>query len=81
MSIRKKIKQYLNKWSMQGYLNDIPDEVPNQLMKLGLAPSYKAIALAILKNDHNMQDLGFSPPKSPWYSAIKRIEIAGRKTK
>jgi predicted phosphoadenosine phosphosulfate sulfurtransferase len=43
-----------------------------------LAPSYKAIAIAILKNDHAMKSLGFSPIKSEWYSAYKRIEISQR---
>jgi predicted phosphoadenosine phosphosulfate sulfurtransferase len=50
-------------------------------MKLGLAPSYKAIAIALLKNDMGLHSLGFSPIKSEWYSAIKRIEIAERLNK
>lgn len=45
-------------------------------MWLRKAPSYKAIALAILKND--MTDLGFTPPVSAWYSELKRIEIEAR---
>jgi predicted phosphoadenosine phosphosulfate sulfurtransferase len=63
-----------------GYAEDIPDEVPNELMRLGLAPSYRAIALAILQNDLRFYSLGFSPTASPWYSALKRIEIAARPT-
>ena len=50
-------------------------------MKLGLAPSYKAIALAILKNDNNFESLGFTAPVSRWYSAIKRVEIEQRENK
>jgi predicted phosphoadenosine phosphosulfate sulfurtransferase len=61
-----------------GYPDDIPDEVPNELMRLGLAPSYRAIAVAILQNDLNFYSLGFASPTSPWYSALKRIEIAAR---
>jgi predicted phosphoadenosine phosphosulfate sulfurtransferase len=47
-------------------------------MRLALAPSYKAICFAILKNDHSMQSLGFSPRPSPWYMELKRIEISQR---
>ncbi len=78
MSIVSKINQYITKWKKQGYLDDIPDEVPTPLMNDNLAPSYKAIALALLKNDHNCVSLGFSPKKSFWYSAFKRVEIEER---
>ena len=61
-----------------GYNKDIPDECPNELMALGLAPSYKAIAICILRNDNNCTSLGFSQPKSKWYSALKKIEINKR---
>jgi len=47
-------------------------------MRLNLAPSYKAIALAILKNDHHLTSLGYSAPVSPWYNAIKKLEIESR---
>jgi predicted phosphoadenosine phosphosulfate sulfurtransferase len=73
-----KIVKWIADWKGKGYPDDIPDTVPHQLMKLGLAPSYQAIALAILKNDMNMESLGFTPKKSEWYSAIKRVEIAAR---
>ncbi len=79
MKIKKLVREYIEKWKTQGYHEDIPDEVPLVLMQERLAPSYKAIALAILRNDHNLTTLGFSAPKSDWYSAIKRIEIANRK--
>ena len=55
---------------------DIPDEVPTVLMQEGLAPSYKAIAFAILKNDPTA--LGFVPKASKWYGELKRIEIQQR---
>jgi len=74
----KKINAYISKWKEQGYPEDIPDECPAELESTGLVPSYKQIALCLLKNDHNFVGLGFSPPKSPWYSAIKRVEIAAR---
>lgn len=49
-------------------------------MRLQLAPSYKAIAFAILKNDHSFSTLGFSPPQSEWYGHLKRIELAERES-
>lgn len=78
MKTAEKINKYITDWRQKGYPDDIPDEVPNQLMKLGIAPSYKAICIALLRNDMNLESLGFSPPKSMWYSAIKRAEIAAR---
>ena len=48
------------------------------LMQQQLAPSYRAIALAILRNDHALQSLGFAPEQSRWYMELKRIEIAAR---
>lgn len=61
-----------------GYAEDIPDEVPDELMHELLAPSYKAIALAILKNDLHFTSLGFTTAPSQWYSALKRMEIEAR---
>lgn len=61
-----------------GYPDGIPDVIPDELMRLNLAPSYKAIAIAILKNDHPLKSLGFEPNNSVWYSVLKRIEIEAR---
>lgn len=76
--MQEKINAYIRKWKKQGYPNGIPDEVPDVLMRLNLAPSYKAIAMAILRNDFNLTSLGFSPPYSYWYDAIKHVEISDR---
>lgn len=73
-----KIGQYIKRWKKQGYPEDIPDEVPDVLMQELLAPSYKAIALTILKNDLQCLNLGFAPKKSSWYSILKKIEIEQR---
>ena len=62
----------------RGYLDDIPDEVPHELSDELLAPSYKAIAIAILNNDLQLTSLGFEPRQSKWYSVLKRIEIDAR---
>jgi predicted phosphoadenosine phosphosulfate sulfurtransferase len=76
--MRKRISEYIEKWKNMGYPDDIPDEVPACLMKENLAPSYKAICLAILKNDHGMTSLGFTQKPSKWYSILKRIELDER---
>lgn len=78
MNTRQKIEKYIKEWESKGYESGIPDEVPDILMSLNLAPSYKAISLAILRNDMQMESLGFSPVKSPWYSHFKKIELEQR---
>lgn len=73
-----KINQYIEQWKRRGYVDDIPDEVPMPLMRLNLAPSYKAIACAILSNDVAFKSLGFEGIPSDWYGALKKIEIRAR---
>jgi predicted phosphoadenosine phosphosulfate sulfurtransferase len=36
------------------------------------APSYKAIAMAILNNDLPLYALGFQPHVSHWYKVVKK---------
>jgi hypothetical protein len=78
VGLQSRVAHYLKTWKWRDYLNGIPDEVPPELMRLNLAPSYKAIALAVLKNDHSLSSLGYNQPVSPWYSVLKRIEISNR---
>lgn len=54
----------------------IPDELPGSLQDL--APAYKFICAAILKNDLHLSSLGYSKPKSEYYSLLKKIEIDER---
>lgn len=72
------MQRYISDWRSKGYSSDIPDEVPYSLMRLGLAPSYKAIAIAILRNDINLLSLGFAPRHSDWYDFLKKDEISKR---
>ena len=76
--MRRKIIKYIKSWKGKGYPTDIPDEVPEVLARRNLAPCYKSIALAILKNDHSLKSLGITPPKSEYYNALKRIELEER---
>lgn len=78
MNTNQKINEYIKSWKSRGYPIDIPDEIPDVLINLNLAPSYKSIALAILKNDMQMESLGFQPKKSNYYNILKKIEISER---
>lgn len=73
--IKQKIIIYLKTWKKRGYIDDIPDEVNQILQDENLAPSYKAIAIAILKNDHNLESLGYTVEKSIYYDSIKKIQL------
>lgn len=77
--MRERIEEYVRTWRKRGYQDGIPDEVPGELLRLGLAPSYKAICLAILRNDYALTSLGFAPRRSSWYTALKREELSLRK--
>ena len=74
----QKIKQYINNWKKKGYPEDIPDKVPKVLMPKNLAPSYRAIAWALLNNDLHLEALGFTPPYSQYYDLLKSIEFKER---
>ena len=69
----KEINLYIKAWESRGYPDGIPDEVPDLLMDENLAPSYKLIAICILKND--ITGLGFTPKPSAWYGVLKKIEL------
>lgn len=76
--VKYRVKKYIEFWKDKGYPDDIPDEVPDELMKLNIAPSYKAIAIALLSNDLYLSSLGFSRPVSKFYNILKSIEISKR---
>lgn len=76
--MKSKIEGYIKTWEKKGYSDGIPEEVPCLLMELKKAPSYKAICLAILKNDSSLKTLGYQPRKSKYYHILKKIEIDAR---
>jgi predicted phosphoadenosine phosphosulfate sulfurtransferase len=71
----KLVRQYVDYWTRNCYLNGIPDEVPDCLLKTGHVPSWKLIALCLLRNDMNLTGLGFTPQISRWYVVLKQIEL------
>lgn len=73
--MKEKIKKYIKDWERKGYSNGIPDEAPSELEKRNIVPSYRKIAIAILKNDPSLKSLGLSGKTSKYYSAYKYIEL------
>lgn len=69
-----RITEYIESWKLKGYPEDIPDESPEELESLGLVPSYRLIAKALLSNDLQLLSLGFTPKKSIYYNILKKIE-------
>lgn len=45
-------------WESRCYSDGIPDEVPHKLTFSGRAPSWKAVAICLLSNDHQFQKMG-----------------------
>lgn len=76
--MRGKIEKYIVDWEKKCYFDGIPDEVELRLEQLNKVPNYKQICLAILKNDFQLETLGFSKNKSVFYSELKRIELTAK---
>lgn len=73
--MKKKIENYIEKWTTTVYLNDLPDEAPKRLEELNKVPSYRQICIALLKTDYQLKSLGCTPKKSRYYSMLKRKEL------
>lgn len=74
--MRNRIENYIKTWEQRCYPDGLPDEAPAEISDM--VPSYKRIAIAILRNDHSLKYLGFTPPKSKFYTILKGIEIRQR---
>jgi predicted phosphoadenosine phosphosulfate sulfurtransferase len=75
MHTSEKIRQYETTWISRCYSDGIPDEVPSVIDSENLAPSWRRIAIALLRNDLHMTALGHAPKVSKWYGVLKRIEL------
>lgn len=71
--MQNQILSYIKTWEGRCYSNGIPDTAPAEIF--GKVPSYHRIALCILRNDHALQGLGFTPVVSEYYNIYKRIEL------
>jgi predicted phosphoadenosine phosphosulfate sulfurtransferase len=72
--MRKEVFDYIKTWEKRCYSEGLPDEVPNEIN--ALAPSYKNIVKAILRNE--VKILGILRPACKSYVELKRIEISKR---
>lgn len=79
MAWTKRANNFVNVWKGRDYAEDIPDEAPSRLEELGKVPSYRRIAISILKNDIEL--LGLQPTRSVWYDVLKKIELKSKKMK
>ena len=78
---QENVRRYLRIWSGRDYRDGIPDEVPAELMRENLAPSWKAIACALLKNDMLLTSLGFTKKRPTWYAGLKRAQVEAKQVK
>ncbi len=74
------MNSYVRVWEERCYKNGIPDEVPIGIQKSMRAPSYRAIAEAILQNDLALYTLGFQPHISHWYRVVKSEKLKQEST-
>lgn len=74
----RKISAYVRKWEGRGYPTGIPDEAPTLLEKACRVPSYRAVCLAIMRNDVTLQSLGYTREPCQTYMSIKRAELLAR---
>jgi hypothetical protein len=72
--MKREIQDYLITWEKRCYPKGIPDDAPKEIFDK--VPSYKAIALCILKND--LKIIGVEQKPCLAYIALKRIEISNR---
>lgn len=68
-----KVSIYEKMWEKRCYFRGIPDEVPAKIAKSMRAPSYKALALCILKNDLHLTSLGFSPKDNTLVDSLRKV--------
>jgi predicted phosphoadenosine phosphosulfate sulfurtransferase len=69
-SVIERVNVYCKTWEGRCYHEGIPEEVPDKLAKTLRVPSYKAIAMAILKNDLNFYSLGLPQRESEILTAV-----------
>jgi predicted phosphoadenosine phosphosulfate sulfurtransferase len=69
-STTERAKEYISKWKARCYSDDIPDELPRKLQESGRAPSYRAIAEAVLKNDLMLNSIGGEKKDSKWFFVL-----------
>jgi len=54
-------------------LDGIPDEVPSKVALSGRAPSWRAVAIALLQNDLHLYQLGFAKPAYEYQKQVIKM--------
>jgi predicted phosphoadenosine phosphosulfate sulfurtransferase len=73
-TLTEKIEAYTKRWEARCYSDGIPDEVPRKLEQSGRLPSYRAIAMCILRNDLQLRGIGFSGEESQLVKDLRSIK-------
>jgi predicted phosphoadenosine phosphosulfate sulfurtransferase len=58
----ERVSEYVRTWQARCYFHEIPDEVPVKVAASGRAPSWRAVAVALLQNDLHLYQLGYARP-------------------
>lgn len=69
------MREYRQQWRRRCYLDELPEEVPKKVAASGRAPSWKAVAVALLQNDLHLHQLGFARPA---YEKQRRVVRLGQ---
>lgn len=77
----EKFQTFISWWKKKGYPEGIPDEAPLALENAKLAPSYRRLCKAILRNDYWCKGLSFTQPKSEAYGKYLKIRDAKKASK
>ena len=72
-----RVTAYVEMWRKRCYFDDIPDQVPDLLQASNRAPSWRKIAICLLKNDMRLRGLGFTE-KDYDKDLILRIEAMNK---
>lgn len=70
---RNKILLFEKWWMQRGYPDGIPDHAPYALEAKRLAPSWRRVCKALLRNDYWCKGLGFSQHKSAAYEKYQEL--------
>lgn len=80
------MEHYEATWINRCYFDGVPDEVPSGINATGRAPSWKSVAVCLLKNDLMLTGLGFSTGKErlgdavyyAWRSCNPKEEVSAK---
>ena len=75
-TLTQRVADYIATWEARCYSAGIPDETLAKLARANRVPSYRAIAIAILRNDHQLHSLGFAERPNALVTELLRQRAA-----